>query len=62
MKTKIGSAIYFLFSCVAIAITLIGVFESAIESSTPASGLASAIGGGVLYLIGRDIRRVLREE
>jgi hypothetical protein len=61
MKAQIGSILYLLFSAIAVSIILIGVFEAAIESDTPVSGLSTVFGGSALYLIGRDIRRILRE-
>ena len=62
MRATIGAVLYFVFCVAAVVAVLFGLLESDDHGSTAAAGLASVFGGGILYLIGRDIRRTFRGE
>lgn len=60
MKGSIGSLIYFVFSCAAVGMLLSGLMGAG-GTFDGSGGFGFDVVGVAFYLIGRDIRRVMRE-
>jgi hypothetical protein len=57
MKAKIGSVVYWL--CCALSVLLIGTSDTGGYPVDHLGSLTQIVAGGIIYFIGRDIRRVL---